>query len=77
MTSLTNLFNYQARWNQFASLSQSETWIVRSITFTFVFYLLGALYLVAPIIGWTLLALTILRWVSKTEYEKQKTLKEA
>ena len=73
MTSLTNLFNYQARWNQFASLSQSETWIVRSITFTFVFYLLGALYLVAPIIGWTLLALTILQWVSKTEYEKQNT----
>ena len=38
MTSLTNLFNYQARWNQFASLSQGEIWIVRSITFTFVFY---------------------------------------
>lgn len=73
MTFLFNLINHQARWGQFGILSQSETWVVRSITFTFVFYLLGALYLVAPVIGWTLLALTVAQWASKTENEKQNT----
>lgn len=57
------LIGHQARWAEFSKISPAESLIIRSITFTFAFYLLGALYLVAPILGWSLLAGLIIRWV--------------
>ena len=50
------------RWLEFTPLSRDEKLIVSSISFTFLFYLVGALYLVAPVIGWGLLSVVILRW---------------
>jgi len=54
----------QARWTQFSPLSSDEKLIALSISCTFLFYLFGALYLVAPIIGWGLFGAIILRWSS-------------
>jgi hypothetical protein len=50
------------RWSPFGELSSDEVIIARSISLTFVFYLFGALYLVAPIVGWGLAAVVIARW---------------
>lgn len=73
MQSINKLFGQQARWAEFGQLSLNERCIMVSITFTFVFYLIGALYLVAPIVGWSLLTLLIAQWVNKKEQEKQNT----
>ena len=61
MNRVNTLIGKQARWGAFSTLSPAETLITRSITFTFVFYLLGALYLVAPVLGWSLLAALVFR----------------
>lgn len=50
------------RWSPFGKLNNDELIITQSITFTFMFYLFGALYLVAPIVGWGLAAIVISRW---------------
>lgn len=50
------------RWSPFSELTKDEVIITRSISFTFVFYLIGALYLVAPVIGWGLAGAVIIRW---------------
>ena len=71
MIELTKFFDKSQRWQPFGDLSAHEKVIVSCITFTFAFYAIGALYLVAPVVGWVLLANLIKQWVSKTETEKQ------
>ena len=50
------------RWSPLGELNSDEVIIARSISLTFVFYLIGALYLVAPIVGWGLAGVVIARW---------------
>ncbi len=64
---------YQRRWHSFGDFSFDEKVIVRSITFTFAFYLLGALYLIAPIVGWGLGAFVICRWASGEKLSSKNT----
>jgi len=59
---LSQLIGKEARWGVFSPISLDERVIVVSITFTFFFYLIGALYLVAPIVGWALLIMQLGRW---------------
>ena len=61
--SLVDQYRYH-RWDAFLPMSKDEKVIAYSISFTFLFYLIGALYLVAPIIGWSLLIAIGLRWSS-------------
>ena len=67
MGRLKKYLGQKARWEEFCALSPAEQLITRSITFTFAFYLIGALYLVAPILGWSLLAGLIFRWALSYE----------
>jgi len=60
---LSIFISKQARWKEFSTISSDETIIIRCISFTFIFYLLGALYLVAPMVGWSLMLIVIVRWV--------------
>ena len=60
---LSMILSKQGRWGEFAGMTVDEKTIIVCITFTFLFYLLGALYLVAPVVGWSLLLLIIARWV--------------
>lgn len=73
MIKLTHYFNKSARWQQFGEITSNEKIILSCITFTFAFYAIGALYLVAPVVGWLLLANLVVQWASKTESEKQNT----
>ncbi|MCH2190333.1 MAG: O-antigen ligase domain-containing protein [Gammaproteobacteria bacterium] len=52
------------RWSQLLPLNKDEKVIGYSISFTFLFYSVGALYLVAPVIGWLFLAVIMLRWTA-------------
>jgi hypothetical protein len=52
---LRGKYNHQCRWAEFGQISAQEKILAHCITWTFGFYLVGALYLVAPIIGWFLL----------------------
>lgn len=70
---LNRFINKTTRWQPFGELSSNEKIIATCITFTFAFYAIGALYLVAPVVGWALLAVLVIQWVSKTESEKQNT----
>ena len=62
MNILSTLRSKNLKWGAFGDVSPVENVITKAITFTFAFYLLGALYLVAPILGWSLLAGLTLRW---------------
>ena len=62
MNVLTKHINREARWLKFDSLNFEERVIAWSITYTFVFYLLGALYLVAPVVGWMMVGVLVSRW---------------
>ncbi len=73
MIKLNRLFNKSQHWQPFGELTLNEKVIVSCITFTFAFYAIGALYLVAPVIGWLLLAHLVTQWASKSESEKQNT----
>lgn len=64
MNIILTLINKDSRWAAFGELSPVENLITKAITFTFAFYLFGALYLVAPMLGWSLLAGLIFRWAS-------------
>lgn len=59
--------NYQARWSEFGEMTSDEKIISKSIAYTFLFYLLGALYLVAPVVGWSLICVLIIRWATATQ----------
>jgi len=50
------------RWSKFGELSHEEKVITKCITYTFLFYLFGALYLVAPVLGWSYAAVVMARW---------------
>ncbi len=52
------------RWEGFTPLSTDEKWITACISLTYLFYLFGALYLVAPVAGWALGACVVCRWTS-------------
>jgi len=71
MKSLTDKVNYNGRWAEFNGLNTEERIIVRSISYTFVFYLIGALYLVAPIVGWLMIGLVLSRWTMTSSAGKQ------
>lgn len=71
---LREMIGKNARWGAFSPLSFDEKVITLSITFTFFFYLIGALYLVAPIVGWTLLIMTWCRWSTSTSSTTQNSL---
>jgi len=60
-----------SRWREFNQLSLDEQMMTICITHTFVFYLCGALYLLAPILAWTLLARMLVQWVSAKSILKQ------
>ena len=64
------------RWDQLLPLNKDEKVIAYSISFTFLFYLVGALYLVAPVIGWGFLAAIMLRWTAgeKLSFKNTKWL---
>ena len=63
MQIITNDLGQEARWGEFGSITLSELLLIRAITFTFAFYVVGALYLVAPILGWSLLLGLVYKWV--------------
>lgn len=49
------------------TLNTDERWLFAAIEFTFLFYYLGALYLVAPILGWLLFSRLLMRsWFSES-----------
>ncbi len=52
------------RWKGFSPLHFDEKLIAYSISFTFLFYLVGALYLIAPVIGWGMICVVVSRWVA-------------
>lgn len=79
INTLSNMTGKQARWGEFNAMSTAETLIVRSITFTFGFYLIGALYLIAPVLGWSLLIGLIARWttIGSIQGESSKNIRQA
>ena len=70
---LNNLFSVNTRWSDFSNITPEERLLSWCITYTFVFYLFGALYLIAPIIGWLLLAMLIARWASAKPLDQQNS----
>jgi len=71
---LIKIEKYQREfWQSFGHLSRDESIITKSITYTFFIYLLGALYLLAPVIGWGLAIAVIIRWVGGQEVGHQNT----
>jgi len=62
MKEVLKQFGHSARWSEFGELRFEELILSKSITYTFVFYLLGSLYLVAPLVGWALIVIVFLRW---------------
>lgn len=61
------------RWESLDGLNRDEALITQSITYTFAFYLAGALYLVAPLIAWSLLVVIIGRWVAGEKLSHKNT----
>ena len=73
MNFLLQQINHEARWFKFGQLNFEERVVLSSITFTFAFYLVGALYLIAPIVGWMLIGLIISRWAVACPAEEQNS----
>lgn len=73
MTYISSQFNYVARWGGFGEINTDEKLIVGSITGTFLFYAVGALYLVAPVLGWAMLVFLLSRWVYATPLDQQNS----
>jgi hypothetical protein len=71
MNTLIKHINSNARWSTFGSLNFEERAVTWSIAYTFVFYLIGALYLVAPVVGWAMIVLLIGRWAMGNSSTKQ------
>jgi len=84
----SQLIGKNARWGEFAEsngseldasglsvspLTKDEQIITACITYTFVFYLLGALYLIAPILGWLMLTMIVCRWSVAKPFENQNS----
>lgn len=63
----------EARWGSFGETTFDERIIGWSITSTFIFYLVGALYLVAPIVGWMMIAVLINRWAVTKPLDQQNS----
>lgn len=61
MNIIMRTFNRNARWASFGEFNFEERLVVWSIALTFIFYAVGALYLVAPIIGWLLVIVVVAR----------------
>ncbi len=61
----------EGRWAEFNGLNFAERTLTASIALTFVFYLVGALYLVAPVVGWAMIVVLISRWAMITQMDKQ------
>lgn len=73
MNIIAKHINRDARWASFGGLNFEERVIAWAVSYTFVFYLLGALYLVAPIVGWVMIGVLVYRWVIASPGEKQNT----
>jgi len=73
LESIAQTIDKNARWADFAPLNFDERAIAYCITFTFAFYLVGALYLIAPIIGWSLLIMSCVRWSTSRSSVKQNS----
>lgn len=72
LSGLINTLKHE-RWIQFDELSNDEAIIAKCITFTFLFYLLGALYLVAPVLGWSFAGILIARWTAGERLSHKNT----
>ena len=77
---MTSIYHYctraigkNARWSDFLNINNDERVIVFCVTFTFVFYVVGALYLVAPIVGWALLVSLLVRWSVAKPFAQQNS----
>lgn len=73
MMNLKHMLGQKQRWSEFGALNNDERTITFAITGTFIFYLFGALYLVAPIIGWSLIVLLLSRWSTAAHFGRQNT----
>ncbi len=73
MNALYKYVNYRARWTEFGGLRFDEKIIAWSIVYTFAFYMVGALYLVAPIVGWGMLVILIARWAVDRPLDQQNS----
>ncbi len=71
MNTLIKHINRDERWSTFGSLNLEERAVTWSIAYTFVFYLVGALYLVAPVVGWAMIVVLIGRWAMGNSSTKQ------
>lgn len=69
----TRAIDKNARWSDFLNINNDERVIVFCVTFTFVFYVVGALYLVAPIVGWALLVSLLVRWSVAKPFAQQNS----
>ena len=70
----TAILSPEARWDNFSGRTSDEKILAFCITHTFFFYLIGALYLVAPIVGWSLVAVLIGRWATAKPFDSQNSL---
>lgn len=70
---LIESINREARWGSFGETTFDERIIAWSITSTFIFYLVGALYLVAPVVGWMMIAVLINRWTVTKPLDQQNS----
>jgi len=59
MNVFIRMFNREARWASFEKFNFEERVVVWSIASTFLFYAVGALYLVAPVVGWFLVMVVL------------------
>lgn len=73
MNAFTQTFNREARWASFEKFNFEERLIVWSIASTFLFYAIGALYLVAPVVGWFLLMLVLGRLAVSSSSHRQNS----
>jgi len=77
---MTSIYHYckrtigkNARWNAFSKINNDEHIIIFCVTFTFVFYVVGALYLVAPIVGWAMLVSLLVHWSVAKPFAQQNS----
>ncbi|MFT6407547.1 MAG: hypothetical protein ACJAQ6_000959 [Arenicella sp.] len=70
----TVMLNRETRWGNFHGRTSDEKVLAFCITHTFLFYLVGALYLVAPIVGWSLIGIIVGRWATAKPIDSQNSL---
>ncbi|MBL4672537.1 MAG: hypothetical protein JKX81_09785 [Arenicella sp.] len=71
---VTRILNRDARWGAFGGVNSDERILAFCITHTFLFYLFGALYLVAPIVGWVLVVVLVSRRAAAKPIDSQNSL---